>query len=72
MSSGIPCPDCGSHKSRIIDTRATRGVHVRRRHVCKCGHRYSTREMLWPPVISGADVSEAIGQAVIKALGGSR
>lgn len=70
MIRGTPCPSCAGLKSRVVDVRPTRGVYVRRRRECACGHRYSTREIVWPPDVS--DLAGKLAQAVVKALGGSR
>jgi len=52
----IPCPECGSFSSLVIDTRHTY-EHTRRRRVCQNGHRYSTRETyLIEPLWSGYEI----------------
>lgn len=38
------CPECGN-KTRVIDTLLCK-KSTRRRRVCSCGQRFSTREML--------------------------
>lgn len=42
-ASSPTCPQCGEKESRVIDTRQSHDA-VRRRRICKCGHRYTTHE----------------------------
>lgn len=43
MSSGIPCPECGSLESRVYNSRPRDGTMWRRRE-CANGHRFTTTE----------------------------
>ena len=58
--AGIPCPACGDTHSGVLDSRPSppsRGTAgqptIRRRRICKNGHRYTTREQAeelhWEP-----------------------
>ena len=43
--SGVACPRCGVHQSRVRDTRPSLDM-IRRRRVCDgCGARYTTYEL---------------------------
>lgn len=43
-TSGIVCPDCGSKKSGVVDSRPAHGMHMRRRKCEDCDARWKTFE----------------------------
>lgn len=45
MSESIPCPNCGSAQSKIIDSRSSKDTTARRRECLLCASRYSTVEV---------------------------
>lgn len=47
MSNGLLCPNCGSHKSKVIGTEPDRNrIAQKRRRMClECDERYSTIEI---------------------------
>lgn len=64
-SNNLKCPKCGAAKgSDVCDSRAPlEGTYIRRRRKCNaCGHKFSTREMVWnddpsnPNTIKRADI----------------
>ena len=47
------CPHCGSPSSSVVDCRKSHhGSRQRRRRECKCGERYTTREVLDSDVVA--------------------
>lgn len=54
------CPNC-NHKTACIDSRDS-GATTRRRHLCNCGHRFTTYESPAPPVdvVTLANLSMAV------------
>jgi len=47
--AGFKCPECGSYRLSIIDTRGnSEGTKVRRRHECECGHRFTSFATIAP------------------------
>ena len=47
MSDAIPCPECMTTGTRVVDSRPSyeRGSIHRRRECCLCGCRWSTYEV---------------------------
>jgi transcriptional regulator NrdR family protein len=39
------CASCGNPATKVSDVRPTGAFRLRRRRVCKCGHRFSTIEL---------------------------
>lgn len=49
-SGGITCPSCGLRDtSEVKDSRPTTNGQ-RRRRLCPCGHRFTTAEVVVPPM----------------------
>ena len=43
----MKCPNCGSTKDKVIDSRPTENSSIRRRREClACGHRFTTYEII--------------------------
>lgn len=46
MGQRTPCSHCGAVALRIVESRPSKGVTIRRRKECEaCGHRFTTREI---------------------------
>lgn len=55
----VGCPSCGDRGTRCIDTRPLEGGRVRRTRAClKCGHRFSTMEVLAKDLSDAAQMDE--------------
>lgn len=62
--TSLKCPKCGNAlKSDVLDSRSPlTGDYIRRRRVCQCGHKFTTREVVWsdnpqdPCTLKTADV----------------
>lgn len=53
QGNGIPCPECGSHHSRVLKTVRERNRIRRTRRCCECALHYRTREIAWPTGLPG-------------------
>lgn len=41
------CPECGGVENKVLETRKLEGDNItKRRRACKCGHRFSTFELV--------------------------
>lgn len=40
------CPNCKHPRTKVVDSRQTAYLNSRRRECCKCGARFSTKEIL--------------------------
>jgi len=53
VEGGFPCPKCGA-RSGVIDSRPTSDGGIRRRRRCRCGHRFTTREVTDDQALPGS------------------
>ena len=44
VEGGFPCPKCG-HRTGVTDSRPDSNGGIRRRRRCRCGLRFTTREV---------------------------
>lgn len=60
-SKAVPCPACGNLFSATKDSRNVTNYTRRRRACCRCGHRFTTHEVLFTgdedaPILSTKDL----------------
>lgn len=60
--SQIACPHCSSILNRTISTRARSDNTILRRHLCDCGKRFSTVEI----VVTGVANETSLGKFFLK------
>lgn len=61
------CPKCRKSSATVVDSRWSEEGAVRRRHACrstKCGHRFTTVEILVPQGGHTAHYMNPVGNAV--------